>query len=161
MSDHVGPEDAARALAEIREQQRRVIDLATIPAWFWSAVAALMVALSLVVDRAVGHPLVVALAVVAFVLGVLLVTGRAVLGAWRRAQWHNDLLGPRGALTIVVFVDLAVGCTIGLAFALRAAGVAYPATLGSLLGGAVLVAGGPVVTRTLRRIMLSNRAGGR
>jgi hypothetical protein len=138
-----------------------VIDLATIPAWYWWAVAAEMVALSLVVDRVGRRPLVVAVGVLAFVLVGGVVTGRAVLGGWRRAQWRNDLLGGRGALTIVVFVDLAVGCTLGLAFALRAAGVAYPATLGSLLGGAVLVAGGPAVTRTLRRIMLGNRAGGR
>jgi hypothetical protein len=161
MGDQVGPEDAAQALAEIREHQRQVIDLASVPAWYWWTLAALMVGLSLTVDRAARHPLVVAVAVLAFVVGVLLATGRAVLGAWRRAQWRNDLLGSRGALAIVVFVGLAVGCTLGSAFALRAAGVAYPATLGSLLGGAVLVVGGPALTRMLRRIMLDNRAGGR
>jgi hypothetical protein len=161
MSQQVGPEDAAQALAEIREHQRQVIELASIPAWYWWALAVLMVGLSLAVDRFSRQPLVVAVAALAFALGVLLATGRAVLGALRRVQWRNDLLGGRGALAIVGFVGLAVSCTLGAAFTLRAAGAAYPATLGSLLGGAALVAGGPPLTRALRRIMLDNRAGGR
>jgi len=52
-----------------------------------------------------------------------------------------------------------VGCTLGLAFGLRAAGVHYPATLACLAGGIALGLGGPVLMRALRRIMLGNRAG--
>lgn len=161
MSEQLRPDEAARALAEIRQHQQQVIDLATLPAWYWWIVAALVVALSATVDAARHHPLVVALAAVAFTLGVLGITGRVVLGAWRRAQWRNQLLGSRGALAIVAFVWLAVGTTLGTAFALQAAGVPAPSTLDSLVGAAVLIVGGPVLTRTLRRIMLDHQAGSR
>jgi hypothetical protein len=161
MSEQVRPDEAAQALAEIRQRQQQVIDLAMLPAWYWWIVAALVVGLSATVDAARHRPVVIALAAVAFALGILGVTGRVVLGAWHRAQWRNELLGSRGALAIVAFVWLAVGTTLGIAFALQAAGVRAPATLGSLVGAAVLIVGGPVLTRTLRRIMLDHRAGGR
>jgi hypothetical protein len=51
------------------------------------------------------------------------------------------------------------GGTIGLAFGLRAAGVGHPATLACAAGGLVLGAGGPVLVRRLRVIMLGNRTG--
>jgi hypothetical protein len=38
-------------------------------------------------------------------------------------------------------------------------GVHYPATLACLAGGIAMGLGGPVLMRTLRRIMLGNRAG--
>ena len=44
-------------------------------------------------------------------------------------------------------------------FALRAAGIHYPATLACTAGGIAMGLGGPVLMRTLRRIMLGNRAG--
>ena len=60
---------------------------------------------------------------------------------------------------ILGFVALVVGGTLGIAFALRAAGIHYPATLGCLAGATAMGLGGPVLMRTLRRIMLGNRAG--
>jgi hypothetical protein len=54
---------------------------------------------------------------------------------------------------------LIVAGTIGIAFALRAAGVSHPATLACLAGGLAMGVGGPVLMRALRRIMLGNRAG--
>ncbi len=52
-----------------------------------------------------------------------------------------------------------MGGTIAVAFALRAGGVHYPATLACAAGGIAMGLGGPVLMRTLRRIMLGNRAG--
>ena len=60
---------------------------------------------------------------------------------------------------ILGFVAVIVGGTIGLAFALRGAGVHYPATWACLAGGLVMGLGGPVLSRWLRRVMLGNRAG--
>jgi len=60
---------------------------------------------------------------------------------------------------ILGFVALIVGCSLGIAFGLRAAGVSYPATIGCGVGGLVMGLGGPVLNRQLRRIMLGNRAG--
>ena len=161
MSEQVRPDEAARALAEIRQRQQQVVDLAMLPAWYWWIVAALVVGLSATVDAARHRPVVIALAAVAFALGIVAVTGRVVLGAWHRAQWRNQLLGSRAGLAIVGFVALVVGTTLGVAFALQAAGVRPAATLASLLGAALMIAGGPVLTRILRRIMLDNQARGR
>ena len=161
MSEDVRPDEAARALDEIRQRQEHVIDLAMLPAWSWWVVATLMVGLSVTVDLARHRPIVVGLAAVAFALGVLGSTARVVLGAWHRAQWRNELLGNRGALAIVAFVWLVVGTTVGIAFALQAVGLRDPATLASLVGAAVMVGGGPVLTRILRGIMLDNGAGSR
>jgi hypothetical protein len=161
MSEQVRPDEAAQALAEIRQRQRQVIDLAMLPTWYWWIVAALVVGLSATVDAARHRPVVIGLAAGAFALGILGVTGRVVLGAWHRAQWRNQLLGGRGVLAIVGFVGLVVGTTLGTAFALQAAGVRGAATLASLVGAAVMITGGPVLTRVLRRLMLDNQARGR
>jgi hypothetical protein len=161
MSEQVRPEEAAQALAQIRQQQQRVIDLAMLPTWYWWIVAALVVGLSATVDAARQRPVVIALAAVAFALAIAGLTVRVVLGAWQRAQWRNQLLGSRGVLLILGFVWLVVGTTLGIAFALEAVGVRQSATLASLVGAAVMIAGGPVLTRVLRRLMLDNQARGR
>jgi hypothetical protein len=56
-------------------------------------------------------------------------------------------------------VALIAGCSLGIAFGLRAADVPYPATIGCWVGGLLMGIGGPVLNRQLRRIMLGNRAG--
>ena len=76
-----------------------------------------------------------------------------------RARLRDGLLDGRGVVAILGFVALIVGCTLGLAFGLRAAGVSHPATLACLAGGIALGLGGPVLMRMLRQIMLGNRAG--
>ncbi len=58
------------------------------------------------------------------------------------------------------FVWLVVGVGIGTALALRAAGISAPATIGTAIGGIVMVSGGPMLGRRLRGLMLANRAGG-
>jgi hypothetical protein len=152
---HTG--DAARALAEIRRRQQQVIDQATVPGWYWWAVGALMVVLAVGVD--VRTPAAVGAAVPVFVVGLLSATGVAVRGQFRQARLRNGLLDGRGVAAILGFVALIVGGTLGIAFALRAGGVHYPATLACLAGGIVMGLGGPALMRTLRRIMLGNRAG--
>jgi hypothetical protein len=161
MSEQVRPDEAARALAEIRQRQQQVIDLAMPPAWYWWIVAALVVGLSATVDAARQRPAVIALSAMVFTLGIAALTIRVVLGAWHRAQWRNQLLGSRGGLAIVGFVALVVGTTLGVAFALEAVGVRQAATLASLLGAALMITGGPMLTRILRRIMVDNQARGR
>ena len=50
MADEMQAAEASEALAEIRNRQRQVIDLATVPSWYWWAVGALMVVLAVGVD---------------------------------------------------------------------------------------------------------------
>ena len=95
-----------------------------------------------------------------FVFGILIVIGRLVLGVLRRAQPRNDLLGPTGVLAILGFVAGVLAVTLPTSFVLKAAGVRYPATAGILLAGVLMVVGGPLLMRYLRRLMLEKRAGG-
>jgi hypothetical protein len=151
-------DDAARALVEIDHRQGQVIKLAMIPWWFWWALAVLEIGLTFAVES--KRPLVIGIGVSVFVLGVLSVTGWVVVRMVRNAQPRNDLLGPGGALAIVGFVAVILAVTLPTAFLLQAAGTRYPATLATILGAAVMVAGGPVLMRFLRNLMLANSAGG-
>ena len=150
-------DEAAEALAEIQRCQQQVIDQATVPGWYWWSVGALMVVLAVGVDT--RTPAVLGVAVAVFVVGLLSATGVVVRSQFLRARLRDGLLDGRGVVAILGFVALIVGCTLGLAFGLRAAGVSHPATLACLVGGIALGLGGPVLMRMLRQIMLGNRAG--
>jgi hypothetical protein len=157
MNDEPSPAEAAQALADIQLRQQQVIDLATIPAWYWWTVGALMVVLAAGADS--RAPVVIGLTVSAFVAGVLAATGWVAGRAFRHAQLRNGLLDERAVLAILGFVAVIAGGTIGLAFGLRAAGIGHPATLACLAGGLVLGLCGPVLMRRLRAVMLGNRTG--
>jgi hypothetical protein len=157
MSDEVSPAEAAQALADIQLRQQQVIDLVTIPAWYWWAVGALMVVLAVGVDS--HSPVAIGLTVPVFVLGLLAATGWVVGRAFRHAQIRNGMIDGRAVAAILGFDALIVGGTIALAFGLRSAGVGHPATLACVAGGLVMGAGGPVLMRRLRAIMLGNRTG--
>jgi uncharacterized membrane protein YkvI len=157
MSDELHSGDAARALAEIQKRQQQVIDRAAVHAWYWWAVGALMVILGVGVD--IRTHLALGITIPVFVIGLLLATAITVSGQVRDTKVHGGLLDGRGVMAILGFVALVVGCTLGVAFSLRAAALSYPATIGSAAGGLVMGLGGPVLNRKLRGIMLGNRAG--
>ena len=157
MSEQMSPGEAAQALDEIQRRQQQVIDLAIIPAWYWWAVGGLMVVLGVGVD--IRTPTALGITIPVFVVGMLAVNGWVIGRAFRHAQLRNGLIDGRGVVAILGFVAVVVGGTIGLAFALRAAGVHYPATWACLAGGLVMGLGGPILNRWLRRVMLGNRAG--
>jgi hypothetical protein len=157
VNSELHPSEAAEALAEIQKRQQQVIDRAAVPAWYWWAVGALMVVLAVGVDTKTHLALGITIPV--FVVGILSATGGAVVSQFRDARLRDGLLDGRGVIGILVFVGLIVAGTIGVAYALRAAGVSYPATIGCAIGGVAMGTGGPVLNRLLRRIMLGNRAG--
>lgn len=157
MGERVHPDEAARALAQIRDHQEQVIKVTVVPAWYWWLLGGLIVALPAAVES--REPVTIGIGVAVFVLGILAGTGWVVRGALR-VQPRNELLGGRGVMIILGFVALVVGTTLALAFSLEAAGASRPATLANLLGAALLIVGGPILTRALRSIMLANRAGG-
>jgi|SoiMetStandDraft_2_1073263.scaffolds.fasta_scaffold511353_1 hypothetical protein len=157
VSEQMSPGEAAQALDEVQRRQQQVIDLVAIPAWYWWAVGGLIVVLGIGVD--IRTPAAIGITVPVFVVGLLAVNGWVIGRAYRHAQVRNELLDGPGVLSILGFVAVIVGGTIGLAFTLRAAGVHYPATWACLAGGLVMGLGGPVLNRWLRRVMLGNRAG--
>lgn len=147
-----GPRDALTALDEIGERRQQVVDVATIPNWYWLFVGLPMIGLAVAVDTRAG--VTIGIGVVGFVVVVLAATAAVVVPRYRRAQWHPELLGTRGPLAIVAFVGVVVIGTLALAFSLQAAGVPHPATIACVFGGAGVVLGGPILTRRLRSIML-------
>jgi len=157
MTENLQPDEAARALTEIRHRQEQVIKLAIIPSWYWWTIAVLMVGFSAAVDS--HRRLAIGVGTSLFVIGVLITTGWVVIRGLRHAQLRNDLLGPIGVLAILGFVATVLAVTLPTAFALQAAGVRYPATLGVLLGAVIMAVGGPLLTRFLQRTMLAKRAG--
>jgi hypothetical protein len=159
MSEGLRPEEAAQALDEIGHRQEQVIRLAVIPGWYWWATAALMVGFAAAVDS--HRPLAIGIGTTAFVIGVLATTGVVVVGGIRRAQVRGELLSPIGVLAILGLVAVVLAVSLPTAFALQAAGVGHSATWGVLVGGVVMVIGGPILTGFLRRIMLANRIGSR
>jgi hypothetical protein len=155
--DPVPADEASRALSEIGRRQEQVIELNTIPTWFWWAVAGLMLEMAAAVDS--HRPVLVGVGTAVFVAGILGVVGGVVVGQLRHAKARDDLLGPAGVLAILAFVALVLAVALPTAFAVRAAGLPYPGTWGTLPGAVLLVAGGPVLMRYLRRVMLSHRHG--
>ncbi|HEX6931900.1 MAG TPA: hypothetical protein VF162_07150 [Streptosporangiaceae bacterium] len=160
MNEYVQPDDAATALAEVRQRQQQVIDSTVVPAWYWCVVAAAMAGIGAAADS--KSPTVLAVVIPCAVVVLVALTGAMIFGVPGRVRVRgNDLLGPRGAVAIVGFVWLIVGFTIGVAFALRAAGASAPATIATAIGGVAMIATGPLLSRWLRRTMLGNRAGAR
>ena len=159
MTGHPQPEEAASALAGIRRQQEKVIDAVLVPRWYWSAVGTAMVAIGAATDS--RRTVVLAVVIPVAVVAIVAMTGAMIFGAYRGAQVGSELLGERGALSIVLFVWLVVGLTLGIGFGLRAAGAPWPATIATAIGGAALAYGGPWLMRRLRAVMLGNRAGNR
>jgi hypothetical protein len=157
MTDGLRPDDAAQALAEIEQRREQVIELAIIPWWYWWAIAGLQVGLVAAIDS--RQPLAIGLGAGGFVIGVLAATGWVLARALRRAQPRNNLLSPVGVLAILGFVATVLAISLPTSFALDANGIAHPAIWGVLLGGVVMVVGGPLLMRLLRRIMLANRSG--
>jgi hypothetical protein len=159
MTDHAGPEEAARALTEIGQRQEQVIRLVVVPNWYWWAIAVLMVAFAAAVDT--GQCLVVGIGTAVFVAGVLITTGAMVFRAVRSAQPRNDLLGLGGVVAILGFVAVTIGVSLAVAFTLKASGVSYAATIGVSVTAVMLVVGGPMLMRYLQGRMLANRSGSR
>jgi hypothetical protein len=151
MGEELRPEEAARALAEIAHRREQVLRLVTIPPWFWWAEAGLIVGLSAAVET--RRPLVIGIGVTLFVIGILTIVGRIVYGSVWYAMPRSVMLPPAGVFAILGFVAVVLAVTLPTAFALEAAGVRYPATLGALIGGILIVLGGPRLMRYLYRIM--------
>jgi hypothetical protein len=146
--------DAASELAEINRRQAGVIEAVLVPRWYWWVVGLLLVPLGVVTD---SHQR-VATAVVAIVIALFIAALSVwmITGAFRGVRIHPATLGSAGPLYIVAFVWLVVGVTLLVAFSLQAAGIRYPATLGTILAAAMLIAGGPILMSRLRRAMVAN-----
>lgn len=151
----IHPDEAARSLAEVRERQSRALAAGLIPRWYWWAIALLITLFCAGIES--ERPALIAATVVVFVLGVA--TAVFIVVTRAKAQMRHDLLGPRFAVAIAGFVLGAVAVTLGVALALQAADVGYPATLASLVNVAILVIGGPILMRKLHALAAARTLG--
>jgi hypothetical protein len=151
MAERIESTEAAQALAQIRDRREQVIDAAMVPMWYWWLVGGSNVLLGAAVES--HRPAFVAVAAVVFAVGLLAGTVRIVRRAIR-VKVRTDLVGARGLALILGFVAVTVAAALSVAFSLKGAGVAYPATSGELAAAICLVVGGPLLMRALRRIML-------
>jgi hypothetical protein len=158
MNDSVRPDEAAQALREIGQRRGQIVDMATVPVWYWRTVAVLMVAFAAAAD--LRRPVITGITAPVFALTVAILTLRVALVSQRRARLRNDLLGPRGVGAILGFVALTLLVSLPTAFILDAHHVAHPAVIGVGLGALIMAFGGPLLMRRLRSIMLSNHASG-
>lgn len=152
----LGTNDAASELAEINRRQARVIGAVLVPRWYWWAVGLLLVPLGVAADsheRRAAPLVVVVVALIIAALSVWMITG-----LYGGVRIHPATLGSRGSLYIVGFVWLVVSVTLAVAFGFQAVGLPFPATLGTILAGAMLIIGGPILMSSLRRSMVEGSA---
>ena len=159
MANEIHPDEAAGALREIARRREQVVNLAIAPTWFWWAFPLLLVGFSVTVET--WRRPVVGIIFAVFLLGNAIIVGCVLLGTVRRAKPRNNLLGRAGILAIPGFMLGALAVCSAVSVALKAAGVGYAQTWSTLLFGVVMVVGGPLLTRRLRRGMLKNPIGGR
>jgi len=152
----LGADEAARQLAEIEARQGVALKRVLVPGWYWWAVGVGMVALGAVLDtQAPGVTVVVALVFAALVAGLSV---WAIAGGMTGGRARSELLGPEGAIGILLLDLVVVGGSIGIALGTRGLGWPYPATVGTACGAVLLVAGGPLLMRRLERTMKDRAA---
>jgi len=146
--------EAAAELAEIQQRQEQVIKTALVPAWYWWALAAPIIAYGAARDsrNLVVQATVIPLAVL--VMAVLI--GAGIPELRRRVKVHSaPQTTARMAAAIFGMIALVDGAAISTAASLAAARGPHPATIGCAAGAAVLVIAGPLLNRYSRRLMLS------
>jgi len=146
--------EAAAELAAIRRRQEQVVKTALVPAWYWWALAAPIVAYGAARDsrNLAVQATVIPLAVL--VMAVLI--GAGIPELRRRAKVRTaPQATARMAAAIFGMIALVDAAAIGTAASLAAAHLRYPATIGCAAGAAVLVIAGPLLSRYSRRLMLS------
>ncbi|HEX6487635.1 MAG TPA: hypothetical protein VF137_02020 [Candidatus Dormibacteraeota bacterium] len=120
--------EARQALDEIGRRQQGVIDRVIVPRWYWWFVSLGMVGVGIAADTQSARVIVPA----ALVYGLVLAAANFwyTLGLGSGAKVGRQLLGPAGAVGIVLFIWVVVGVSLGVAFGLRAAGLGTRALRG-------------------------------
>ena len=155
MDEHIEPEDAARALDEIRRRREQVIRRKVFPTWYWWAHAALIIMLTACIESGSGVLLWVGIAL--FVVGALLVD-RPVIRASRAASPRRGLAGPgtdrRTVIALATFVVVLLGVLVATALGLKAAGVPYPATIAATITALVFAVAGQQLVRYEQAVLV-------
>lgn len=143
----VEPEDAARALDEIRLRREQVITRKVIPAWHWWGHAALIVMLSACIETG---GVVMWIGVVVFMavgLAIDLPVRRRAQAAAPRRGLVGRGAGWRTLLGLLTFLVVVLGVCVAVGLSLRAAGVPYPGTIAATVAAVVFAVAGQLLVR--------------
>ena len=153
--------DAARALAEIDRRREQVIRRKVFPRWYWWAHAALTIALATSLES--GHGAVVWIGVAGYTACAAAIDFPVSRRA-RAAAPRRDLAGPgstrRTLMAVAGFVAVLLGVTLTTGLSLKAAGVAHPATIATVVGAVLFAVGGQLMVRWETAVLL-RRSGSR
>ncbi|MCM0674710.1 hypothetical protein NCC78_08415 [Micromonospora phytophila] len=156
MEPTISPAAAAHALAEIQTRRDQAVTATLVPAWYWPAVGALMVAFTAAVES--ERPWLVTVGSIAYALGLTAVVLRVALR--HRAQVRNRLLGVRGVAAIAGYVLCLVALGLVTGFTAESAGLGWPATVGAATTAGAMTATGQPLMRYLRAVMTARPVGG-
>lgn len=155
MNERIDPEDAARALDEIRQRREQVIRRTVFPAWYWWAHAALIVMLTACIES--GSDVLLWVGIAVFTVAAFLVD-RPVIRAARAATPRRGPAGPgatrRTLIGLATFVVVLVGVLVATALGLNAAGVPYPATIAATITAVVFAVAARKLVRYEQAVLL-------
>jgi uncharacterized membrane protein len=151
-SQNLSPEEAAAALSEVAERQRQVAELAE-P--LQRGHLAVLITLSVLLFARMDLPHGPGSTAVGYLLVILLPVVAWVMSRRRRVSPHPSLYGWRGWLVFggVAVTILVLGSAAGEL--IQSWGVPLPYTLTGVVMGVLCGAGGLLLNRWLRRIMVS------
>ncbi|HTX27384.1 MAG TPA: hypothetical protein VME19_10235 [Streptosporangiaceae bacterium] len=144
--------EAAAGLAEIQRRREQVIKAVLVPAWYWPAMAAAMIAYG--AGRDIRELAVKATVIPLAVLALAALTGAVIPELRRRVKVHTAAQpGARAVVAVAGMTVLVNAAAISTAASLAAARAPYPATTGCAAGAAALVIAGPLLNQYGRRLM--------
>jgi hypothetical protein len=143
MEQHITPDAARAALADVERRRLAVIGEVDIPQWYWWALAIGWIVLGVITD--VGPSWLTSVATVAFGAAHSTVAPRVISGrhGTPNLSVRAEVVGRRVALIVLGGLIVLAGVTVGAALAARADGARHPVTTASIAVALILVLGGP------------------
>lgn len=145
----VSADQAATALAQIRDHQDHLLGQPPLPSWFWAATGVTSVIFAAAVES--RRPAFIAIGSVVFALAIGIIVITCVRR--QRVKPRTELMGVRGGLSIAGLVIGLVAFGLAMGFILQASGVPYPATISLAAVAVAMSIFGPVQMRYLQRTM--------
>jgi hypothetical protein len=151
MTSPINETEARLALTSIERRRQQVAAEINVPRWYWFVLAAGWIVLGVLADFAPAW----ATSAATLLFGAVHATVAPRVLSGRRASSrlsvHGNLVSRRIPLLVIGFLVVMTLVTIGLALLFDADGARHPATLASVVVGAVLVSGGPSLMGFVRR----------
>jgi hypothetical protein len=151
MSNEIGETEARLALTSIEQRRRQVISQTDVPSWYWVGLAAGWIGLGALATYGPAWATIVG--TVAFG------AAHASIAPWVLSGRHGspqlsvrgDLVNRHIPVAVIGFLVVMMAVTVALALILNADGARNPALLASVVVGALVLIGGPLLMASVRR----------